>query len=138
MVVRRRLCLVHRKEVQERLSERWISHLRARKRRRQGFRPASKQRTTKRTARKALILNLDFQPLKHPMQKDMATHGNRTTSLPAIALTSPGLQLLGDLYEGSYCMDGGGLSEPCQPSNSCSSRSWLHTVDWIKSGNRKC
>ena len=46
---------------------------------------------------KALILNPDFQPLEHPMKKDMAMPGNRTTDLPAIGLTILGLQLLGGL-----------------------------------------
>ena len=43
----------------------------------------------KRERRKELILNPDFQPLKHPLKKNMATLGNRTTGLPAIGLTSP-------------------------------------------------
>ena len=34
---------------------------------------------------------------KSPMKEDMAVPGNRTTGLPAIGLTSPGLQLLGGL-----------------------------------------
>ena len=45
--------------------------------------------------RKALIPNPDFQPLKYPVKKDVAMPGNRTIGLPAIGLTSPGLQLLG-------------------------------------------
>ena len=60
-------------------------------------RTKAKERTKQEKARKALILNLDFQPLKHRMKKDMAMLGNRTTGLPAIGLTSPGLQLLGGL-----------------------------------------
>ena len=36
-----------------------------------------------------LILNPDFQPLKHSMKKDMAILWNRTTCLPAIGLTIP-------------------------------------------------
>ena len=46
-------------------------------------------------AREELIRNPDFQPLKHPMKKDMVMPGNRTTGLPAISMTRPGLQLLG-------------------------------------------
>ena len=46
---------------------------------------------------KAFILNRDSQPLKHPVKKDVAMPGNRTTGLPAIGLTIPGLQLLGGL-----------------------------------------
>ena len=55
----------------------------------------AKERTKKEKAREVLVLNPDFQPLKHPMKKDMAMPGYRTTRLPAIVLTSPGLQLLG-------------------------------------------
>ena len=33
----------------------------------------------KEKARKALILTLDFQPLKHPVNKDMAMPGNQMT-----------------------------------------------------------
>ena len=36
------------------------------------------------------------------------------------------------LHESSHCMDGGNPFEPCQPSNTCCSGPWLHTVDWIK------
>ena len=57
--------------------------------------PRTEAEDKKEKARKELILNPDFQPLKHPMNKDMAMPGNRTTGLPAIGLTSPGLQLLG-------------------------------------------
>ena len=49
----------------------------------------------KKRARKPLIHNREFQHLKHPMKKDMAMLGKRTTGLPAIALTSPQLHLLG-------------------------------------------
>ena len=41
------------------------------------------------------------------------------------------------LYKVSYCMDGGNSIESSQPSNTRGSGSWLHTVDWVKSGNRK-
>ena len=54
-----------------------------------------RERTKKEKARKELFFNPAFrQPLKHPM-KNVAMPGNRTTGLPAIGLTSPGLQLLG-------------------------------------------
>ena len=44
-----------------------------------------------------LILNLNFQPLKHPVKKDTAMPGSRTIGLPAIGLTSPQPHLLGGL-----------------------------------------
>ena len=44
-----------------------------------------------------LILNLEYQPLKHPVKKDMAMPGNQTIGLPAMGLTIPQLQLLGGL-----------------------------------------
>ena len=56
-----------------------------------------KGKNQKKKARKELILNPDFQPLKHPVKKDMAMPGNRTTGLPATGLTSSGLQLLGGI-----------------------------------------
>ena len=59
--------------------------------------------------------------LRNPMKKDMAMPGNRTTGLPAMGLTSPGLQLLGGF--------GGNPFEPCQPSNTRGSGLWPHTVD---------
>ena len=46
---------------------------------------------------KASILNPDFQPLQHPMKKDMAMTGNRMMGLPASGLTILGLQLLGGI-----------------------------------------
>ena len=39
-------------------------------------------------AREALILNLDFQPRKHPVKKDFAVLGSQTTGLPAFGLAS--------------------------------------------------
>ena len=57
-------------------------------------RTKARERTKKEKARKELILNPDFQPLKHPIKKDIRP-GNRTIGLPVIGLTSPGLQLLG-------------------------------------------
>ena len=52
-------------------------------------RTKTKERTKNEKVRKEFILDLDFQPLKHPMKKDMAMFGNRTTGLPAIGLTIP-------------------------------------------------
>ena len=52
-------------------------------------RTKTKERTRKARARKEFSLNLDFQPLKHSMKKDMAMLGNLTTGLPAIGLTIP-------------------------------------------------
>ena len=60
-------------------------------------RTKAKERPQKERARKALILNLDFQPRKDPVKKDMAMPRNQTTGLPAIVLTIPQLQLLGGL-----------------------------------------
>ena len=56
----------------------------------------AEERTKKEKARKERFFSIrTFQPLKHPTKKDMAAPGNQTTGLPAIGLTSPGLQLLG-------------------------------------------
>ena len=41
------------------------------------------------------------------------------------------------LFESLYCMDGDNSMEPCQPSYTRCSRSWLHTVNWIKSGSQE-
>ena len=46
-------------------------------------------RTKKEKAKKALILNVVCQPLKHPARKDLAMPGIQTTGLPAIGLISP-------------------------------------------------
>ena len=42
-------------------------------------RTKARERTENEKARKELILNPDFQPLKHAVKKDMAMPGNRTT-----------------------------------------------------------
>ena len=42
-------------------------------------RTRAEERTKKEKARKALILTLDFQLLKHPVNKDMAMPGNQMT-----------------------------------------------------------
>ena len=52
-------------------------------------------RTKKERAKKVFLLNLDVQPRKHPVKKDMAMLGNWTTGLPTIGLTIPQPQLLG-------------------------------------------
>ena len=88
----------------------------------------------KEKAEKEPILNPGSQPQKHPMKMDMARPGNQTIGLPVIGLTILGLQMLGVSF---FCMDGSNSTESCQPSNTRGSGSWLHTVDWIKSGNRK-
>ena len=41
------------------------------------------------------------------------------------------------LHESSYCMDGSSPIEPCQPSDTRCSGSWLHTANRIKSFNQK-
>ena len=42
----------------------------------QGLYPEQRQRKVQRKARKKLILNPDFEPLKHLMKKDIAMPGN--------------------------------------------------------------
>ena len=49
----------------------------------------NKDKRKNQKGRKEFILNSDFHPLKHPVRKDMAMLGNRTTGLAAIGLTSP-------------------------------------------------
>ena len=63
--------------------------------------------------------------------------GIRRWVSPVVGLKIPGLKLLGGSAQDFYCMDGGNSIESCQPSDTCSSGPWLHTVDWIKNGNRK-
>ena len=46
-------------------------------------RTKAEARTKKERARKVLILNLDFQPRKHPVKKDTAMPGNQTIGIPA-------------------------------------------------------
>ena len=46
-------------------------------------RTKAEARTKKERARKVLICNLDFQPRKHPVKKDMAIPGNQTIGIPA-------------------------------------------------------
>ena len=103
MVVRRRLCLVQRKEVRKVFQEAMKSTrtvvlaLKYQKRvqARISTRTKAEARTEKERVRKVLILNLDVQLWKHPVNKDMAIPGNRTMGLPAIGLTIPQPQLLG-------------------------------------------
>ena len=56
-------------------------------------RTKAEARTKKERARKVLILNLDVQPRKHLVKKDMAILANRTIGIPAL-LTIPLVQLL--------------------------------------------
>ena len=72
------------------LSERWVFAL-ANQRKAQA-RISSSMKAEE--AREALILNLDFQPRKHPVKKDFAMPGSQTTGLPAIGLASLQPQLL--------------------------------------------
>ena len=46
-------------------------------------RTKAEARTKKGNARKVLILNLDFQPQKHPVKKDMVMPVNQTIGIPA-------------------------------------------------------
>ena len=73
--------LTNQKRVHERISTRTKAEARKKKER----------------VRKVLILNLDIQPRKHKVKKDMVMPGNRTIGLPAIFLTIPQPQLLGGL-----------------------------------------
>ena len=41
------------------------------------------------------------------------------------------------VWHGTYCMEGISPSEPCQPSDTCCSGSWLYTVDWIEISHQK-
>ena len=50
-------------------------------------------RIKKERARKVLILNLDFMPLKRPVKKNMAILGNQTIGIPAL-LKIPLIRLL--------------------------------------------
>ena len=52
-------------------------------------------RIKKEKAKNEPSFNLDCQPQKHPMKKDMAAPKNQTIGLPVIGLTIPGLQMLG-------------------------------------------
>ena len=97
----------------------------------------AKERTKKEKARKELILNPDFQPQKHPTKKDTAMPGNETIGLPAMGLTIPGLQILGGFAQKLTLHGWRYLFESCSPSDTRGSWPWLHTVDWIESGNRK-
>ena len=96
-----------------------------------------KGKDEKKEARKAFILNLDFQPLKHSVKKDTAMPGNQTIGLPAIGLTSPWLQLLCGLARKLILHGWWQTFEPCHPSDIRGSGPWQRAVDWIKSGNRK-
>ena len=53
----------------------------------------SRAKGQKEKAKKVPFLNPDCKPQKHPMKKDMP--GNQKVGLPVIALTIPGLQMLG-------------------------------------------
>ena len=53
-----------------------------------------KESTQKEKARKKLIFNPDFQPLKHLKEKEKAMLGNLMTGLPVSGLMILGLQLL--------------------------------------------
>ena len=101
-------------------------------------RTKAEERIKKEKAKKEPILNPDSQPQKHPTKKDKARPGNQTIGLPVIGLVIPGLKMLGgSVHKVLNCTDGGNPIESRQPSNTCCSGSCLHTVDWIKNGNRK-
>ena len=56
-------------------------------------RTKAEAKTKKEMAKKVLIFNLDFRPLKHPVKKDIAVPGNQTIGIPS-QLTIHQLQLL--------------------------------------------
>ena len=90
-------------------------------------RSRGKDQTGKRQRR----TNLDSQPHKHPIKKDVARPGNQTIGLPVFGrfLDSRCWVVL---HKDLYCMGGGNPIESCQPSNACCSGLWLHTVDRIR------
>ena len=96
----------------------------------------AEERIKKEKAKKEPILNPNSQPPKHLMKKDMARPGNQTIGLPVTGLTTPGLQMLGGSAQGLILHGWWQPVESCQPSNTCCSGPWLHTVDWIKSGDQ--
>ena len=57
----------------------------------------AKETTKKEKVRKKLILNPDFQLLKHLKKKDFTMLGNLVTGLPVSGLMIIGLQLLGSI-----------------------------------------
>ena len=107
MSVRRRLCLlVQRKERQERLEQRVVTDFRSvifalnlftKVQAGISRRTEAREKSQKQKAMNILILKTDFQPLKHPMKKDMVIPGNRMIGLPAGGLTILGPQLLDGL-----------------------------------------
>ena len=94
-------------------------------------------RIRKEKARKVPILNQNSQPQKHLVKKDMVISGNLTIGIP-VYLMIPQIQPQEELLNG-MARDtlGSNTFEPCQPSDTRCSGSWLHTVNWIKSGNQK-
>ena len=52
-------------------------------------RTKAEARTKKERARKVLILNLDFQPLEHPVKKDMAIPGNQAIGISTLLMIPP-------------------------------------------------
>ena len=140
---RRRLFLVvQKREKQERLVkvQGWLSEAlfspipsQIKAQARVTSRTKAEERTIKDKARKALILNLYFQLLKHPLKNNMAMPGNQRTCMQGIGLTSPGPQLRSVWLESSHCMDRGSPFVPYQPSKTRGFfLKWLHKVDWIK------
>ena len=141
IVVRRGLCLVvQRKERQEMLVKRqwwlsdgWFSPLPARIKAQARVIPRTKarERTKKEKARKEPFLNPD------QWRRIWPGLGIRRFVCQSLDWWFLDSRCWVVLYKILYCMDGGNSVEPCQPLNTRGSGSWLHTVDWIKSGNRK-
>ena len=100
-----------------------------------GARLRAKGSPKKERARKKLILNPGFQPLKYQKKKDMATPGNLTSGLPVSGLMILGLQLQ-DGRAREITLLGGTLFESCLPSDTRGPRSGLHSMDWIEINNQ--
>ena len=58
------------------------------------FNPHKGKGKVQKKVRKELLLNLDFQPWKHRVKKELAMPGNQTIGLPASGLTILVVQLL--------------------------------------------
>ena len=104
------------------------------------IRVKEEERNRKEKARKVPILNLDFLHQNRQVKKDMVIPGSDmigTLILLMILRIQPQKELLrGTGVKHTAWMTSVPL-EPCQPSNTRCSGSWLHTVNWIKSGNQK-
>ena len=91
-------------------------------------------------ARKVPVLNQDFQPQKHPVKKDMS-HSWELDDWYSILIddSSTSATRGSTAWYGTRhtaWMASVPLNLANHPTHVCSG-SWLHTVNWIKSGNQK-